>query len=185
MWHGGTIKSQIYQNLTKYQKVDHFPRSFEITRKDSLYNRIARAIHLHGYKHFSFAPKTFTLPNEWQALIEAMDEDKNKVWIIKPAAAAQGRGIFFTSNHADIPQKQPMIASHYINNPHLLDGYKYDLRVYVVITSMNPLRIYVYDDGLTRFATSKYTNDVTDKHNKYAHLTNYSINKFNANFLQN
>lgn len=49
-----------------------------------------------------------------------------------------------------------MIASEYIANPLLIDDYKFDLRVYVVITSINPLRVYMYEEGLTRFATVKY-----------------------------
>jgi len=57
----------------------------------------------------------------------------------------------------------------------------------VAITSVNPLRIYIYDDGLTRFATSKYTNQVTGnkKASKFTHLTNYSLNKYNPNFVAN
>lgn len=39
----------------------------------------------------------------------------------------------------------------------LMDGYKFDLRIYVALMSINPLRIYVYDEGLVRFATVKYT----------------------------
>lgn len=49
-----------------------------------------------------------------------------------------------------------MIASEYISNPLLIDDYKFDLRVYVAITSINPLRVYMYEEGLTRFATVKY-----------------------------
>lgn len=51
------------------------------------------------------------------------------------------------------------------------------MRIYVAITSVNPLRIYVYEEGLTRFATEKYNND--DPKNVFVHLTNYSINKKN------
>ena len=45
------------------------------------------------------------------------------------------------------------MASEYIDNPLLIDGYKFDLRVYVALTSINPLRLYMYEDGLVRFAT--------------------------------
>lgn len=77
-----------------------------------------------------------------------------------------------------------MICSQYIGNPLLIDDYKFDLRIYVAITSINPLRIYIYDEGLTRFATVKYTQS-SKKQSRYVHLTNYSLNKYNANFINN
>lgn len=57
----------------------------------------------------------------------------------------------------------------------LIDGHKFDLRIYVALTSINPLRLYVYDEGLARFASEEY--DTTDLKNIFSHLTNYSINK--------
>jgi len=78
-------------------------------------------------------------------------------------------------------------VSEYIHNPLLFDGFKFDLRVYVAITSINPLRLYIYEDGLTRFATGKYNNALSGnkKQSKFTHLTNYSLNKFNPNFIAN
>ena len=73
--------------------------------------------------------------------------------------------------------------SRYINNPLLINSLKFDLRIYVAITSVNPLRIYMYDEGLARFATCKYSALNLSKQTRYQHLTNYSVNKYNANFI--
>ena len=56
----------------------------------------------------------------------------------------------------------------------------------MAITSVNPLRVYIYEEGLTRFATCKYnTSTHPSKANKFMHLTNFSVNKKNLNFVAN
>ena len=57
--------------------------------------------------------------------------------------------------------------------------------MYVLVTNFNPLKVYIYDDGLVRFATEKYTKDSKTLAKKYVHLTNFSINKSNKNFVKN
>jgi len=55
-------------------------------------------------------------------------------------------------------------------NPHLINGFKYDIRLYVVVTCFDPVKVYLYHDGLVRFATHKFsTKNVNDK---FVHLTN-------------
>ena len=56
------------------------------------------------------------------------------------------------------------VASLYIDPPYLMDGLKSDLRVYVLITCIHPLRCYVYGEGLARFATEEYDIDDLDKY---------------------
>ena len=82
------------------------------------------------------------------------------------------------------------MVSEYVPNPLILNGYKFDMRIYVVMTSVNPLKIYMYEEGLARFATCKYeqnpnVNGASGTKSKFMHLTNYSINKKNAAFMQN
>lgn len=77
------------------------------------------------------------------------------------------------------------IISEYISNPHLIEGLKYDLRVYVLVTSFDPLVIYMYEDGLARFATDKFTLDSKHYDNNFVHLTNYSVQKKSETYTQN
>ena len=76
------------------------------------------------------------------------------------------------------------VISRYVTNPLLINGHKFDLRIYVLITSYEPLRIYIFQEGLARFASETYTSKI-NKNNKYMHLTNYSINKKNEKFIKN
>ncbi|KAL4834621.1 hypothetical protein H8958_006384 [Nasalis larvatus] len=67
--------------------------------------------------------------------------------------------------------------------PFVIDGFKFDLRIYVLVTSCDPLRIFVYNEGLARFATTSYSRPCTDNLDDICmHLTNYSINKHSSNF---
>ena len=82
--------------------------------------------------------------------------------------------------------KDGILASRYIMNPHLINGLKYDLRCYVLVTSYCPLKVYMFNDGLVRFATEPYSLDPRSINQKYVHLTNFSINKKNtAKFIAN
>jgi tubulin polyglutamylase TTLL6/13 len=78
------------------------------------------------------------------------------------------------------------VAQTYIDNPLLIDTLKFDLRLYVLLFGIQPLRIYLFDDGLARFATTPYQSALRgDKKNLFIHLTNYAINKKNENYVQN
>ena len=107
---------------------------------------------------------------------------------MKPAALSCGRGIYVTDDINDIELHgldENVSVSQYISNPLLIDGYKFDLRMYVGITSFDPLTIYVHDSGLARFATEKYSSSPESYNNKFMHLTNFSINKMSDKFKVN
>ena len=103
------------------------------------------------------------------------EEDSRGLWIVKPSASSCGRGIRVINKNSTLNRRSGLIISKYIQNPHLINGCKYDLRIYVCVTSFDPLRIYIYDQGLVRLATEKYTNAKSSMKKKYVHLTNYSV----------
>lgn len=80
--------------------------------------------------------------------------------------------------------KKRGIVQRYIGNPMLINGYKFDLRVYVVVVSYEPLKVYLNCEGLVRLATEKYSTDATSLECRNMHLTNYSVNKLSDKFVQ-
>ena len=78
------------------------------------------------------------------------------------------------------------VVQRYLHKPFLIEGLKFDMRIYVLIAGVDPLRIFVFEDGLARFATEPYVPPRTENlENKFMHLTNYAINKNSPNFIFN
>ena len=189
LWTSQHLKSYFYQGLNKHQRVNQFPRSYEITRKDTLCRNINRMKALHGERNYGFVPEGWVLPAESDVFQRFYEQNgSGNVYIVKPAALSCGRGIYLTDDINDIQLHgldDNVQVSQYISNPLLVDGYKVDLRMYVGITSFNPLTIYVHDAGLARFCTEKYSSDPKNYDNKFMHLTNFSINKLSDKFVSN
>jgi tubulin polyglutamylase TTLL4 len=78
---------------------------------------------------------------------------------MKPNASSCGKGIKVIGPGDVIPKKGGLLLSKYVANPHLIDGLKYDLRIYVLVTSFDPLKIYLFKEGLVRFATEAYSTN--------------------------
>jgi tubulin polyglutamylase TTLL6/13 len=134
---------------------------------------------------YNFFPTTYMLPHDYNDFRE--DSKNSKVpntFIVKPEDSCQGKGIYLTRNWESIKASDQMVVQKYMPKPHLIDGFKYDLRIYVFVNGINPLRVYVYKDGLARFATTPY-HKPTDKNidNLFMHLTNYAINKESDNYI--
>jgi tubulin polyglutamylase TTLL4 len=78
------------------------------------------------------------------------------MYIMKPAASSCGRGIKVIGKKQHVPKRSGYLVSKYVSKPHTLRGFKYDLRIYVVVTSFDPLRVYLFEEGLVRMATVQY-----------------------------
>ncbi len=57
------------------------------------------------------------------------------------------------TKQSQLKKRKDILVSEYIANPHLINNFKYDLRIYVLVSSYDPLRIYLFNEGLVRFAT--------------------------------
>ena len=100
-------------------------------------------------------------------------------------AASLDRGIFLVNRLSQLKkwskeaktQAKTYVISRYLDNPLLIGGKKFDLRLYVLVTSFRPLRAYISREGFCRFCTVKYTASSVSMDNMYVHLTNVSLQK--------
>jgi len=187
IWADCIIQCDAIQELKDYQKINHFPNMGVICRKDSLARNMAKMKRACG-EEYNFTPRSWILPSEFNTLLlysQDMRKSKKKVpvFIHKPSNGAMGHGISLFRNPEKINIGSQMVVQEYLNKPLLWDGYKIDLRIYVLVTNCDPLRIFLYQDGLVRLSTEKYSS-ASEKNldQLYMHLTNYSVNKTNENF---
>ena len=102
---------------------------------------------------------------------------KDQFWIVKPLNSQGGEGVQVVNGTKNISRKKPAIVQKYISDPCLINGHKFDLRLYVLITNLDPLVVYLYKDGLVRFASKHYSNRTDKLKDMLVHLTNWEINK--------
>nr|KAJ3420777.1 putative tubulin polyglutamylase ttll2 [Polyrhizophydium stewartii] len=131
-WKGSRYRKSEYEQCQPFQRLNHFPNTAIITRKDSLFRLLRTLKGIYG-SVYDYFPLTFTVPGEFIRFVRLYAEEEN-------------------------------------------NGNKFDMRCYVLVRSYQPLTVYLYEDGLARFATSRY--DTSTLKNKFSHLTNTSINKF-------
>jgi len=169
--------------MNRFQKVNHFPGSWCIGRKDRLMRTLHKFRRSHGAT-FHFHPEGFQLPIE-KKILEMKIKAEKSIWIIKPSASSCGRGIrlIHPGNLNTLPSNKSAVVQRYLERPYLINGHKFDLRLYVVLTSVDPLRIYLFEHGLARFSTHKYT--LKNLKSRFTHLTNYSVNKKSKHFVAN
>uniref|UniRef100_G1NDW0 Tubulin tyrosine ligase like 6 n=1 Tax=Meleagris gallopavo TaxID=9103 RepID=G1NDW0_MELGA len=183
-WTDYSVSLERVMEMKRFQKINHFPGMIEICRKDLLARNLNRMLKLFP-KEYNIFPRTWSLPADYGDFQAYRRRRKNRTFICKPDSGCQGRGIFITRNPEEIKHGEHMICQQYISKPFLIDGFKFDMRIYVLVTSCDPLRIFVYKEGLARFATMRYIDPRRrNLGDTCMHLTNYAINKRNANFVQ-
>ncbi|POM66434.1 Tubulin-tyrosine ligase family [Phytophthora palmivora] len=143
-----------------------------------------------------FLPTTYTLPADYSLFVEEFRRNPNAMWIMKPCSKAQGKGIFIINKLSqtkkwanqrwtNMPIKEGYVVSRYIENPLLVGGKKFDLRMYVLVLSYRPMQALVYREGFARFCNVKYSAAVDDMDNPFMHLTNVAVQKNNEDYNSN
>ncbi|XP_055122277.1 probable tubulin polyglutamylase TTLL9 isoform X3 [Symphalangus syndactylus] len=189
--------------MDEHVRISHFRNHYELTRKNYMVKNLKRfrkqlereAGKLEAAK-CDFFPKTFEMPCEYHLFVEEFRKNPGITWIMKPVARSQGKGIFLfrrlkdimdwrkdtrsSDNQKDDIPVENYVAQRYIENPYLIGGRKFDLRVYVLVMSYIPLRAWLYRDGFARFSNTRFTlNSIDDQ---YVHLTNVAVQKTSPDY---
>jgi len=148
---------------------------------------------------FRFSPQTWIIPYDADELKKAMTKcKKDDTFIVKPTAGAQGKGITLARKWKDVETTVQRaknsqennnkatieyVVQRYITYPLLLEGLKFDMRLYVVVTSVVPMRAYLFKEGLARFCTVPYAVPCDENlREAKMHLTNFAVNKKSKDF---
>ncbi|XP_056279507.1 probable tubulin polyglutamylase TTLL9 [Pseudoliparis swirei] len=184
--------------MEEHVRINHFRNHYELTRKNLMVKNLKRhrknlerdVGHMEASK-CDFFPCTFALPNEYHLFVEEFKRSPGSTWIMKPVAKSGGKGIFLfrklkdimdwkkdgtrSEEQKDAAQVESYVAQRYIENPYLINGRKFDLRVYVLVTAYVPLKAWLYRDGIGRFSSTRFSMSSID--DKYVHLTNVAVQK--------
>ena len=162
-----------------FQKIFSYTNFKIISHKDLTYKNYIKMRRKYP-EDFDYMPESFGYPEE-KGIIEKKFKnyvlDEKDLWLVKPKTGSLGEGIYIFQNLTSTPDVY--LLSKYISNPHLIHKLKYDFRVYVFITGLAPLKLYLYKEGMIRFATEEYTLDKDHITELYRHLTNVAVNEKN------
>ncbi len=100
------------------------------------------------------------LPNEFNKFAETFQNeathDQEQIWICKPTDLSRGRGITLVNDVMQLKYDQQSVIQRYIRNPLLIRGVKWDIRIYVLISQMRPMKLFLYKEGIVRFSSDRY-----------------------------
>lgn len=138
-----TQLKSVIDKLEPHQKINHFPGTGYITNKVYL-----------ATSGIKFIPKAFSLPAQKTNFLEEAKQNPEKLWVQK---SSSHRGIRVKPVEELDLGKQDTFVQEYIHNPLLIDGRKFDIGVYITLTSVDPLRVYIlHDEILIRFCPKDY-----------------------------
>uniref|UniRef100_A0A8C0IVI8 Tubulin--tyrosine ligase-like protein 9 n=1 Tax=Chelonoidis abingdonii TaxID=106734 RepID=A0A8C0IVI8_CHEAB len=192
-----TRKNYIVKNLKRFRKqiereagkleatkCDFFPKTFEMPSEYHLFveefrknpgitwimKPVARS---QGRGIFLFRKLKDVI--DWRKVKHVEDHpgEHGRAWT-SSSGGGDGDGVR-TDDQKDETQVENYVAQCYIENPYLIGGRKFDLRVYVLVMSYIPLKAWLYRDGFARFSNTRFTLSSIDDH--YVHLTNVAVQK--------
>jgi len=183
------------------QASNHIPGHDALYRKDQVALHLSKYLKENENSsacldHTKFFPKTWVLASEEQCVdffkelsssrYQQLKEERNIVFYKKTVGLHEGKGVFPLSSEEEKllreeyqegarcgQEEDKTLIQHSIHNPLLIEGRKFDFRVYMFVASTHPL-IAFYHDGYMRLSLQEY--DVNSE-NRGTFVTNTALSK--------
>eukprot|EP00826_Nyctotherus_ovalis_P045450 TRINITY_DN5036_c0_g1_i27.p1 TRINITY_DN5036_c0_g1~~TRINITY_DN5036_c0_g1_i27.p1 ORF type:complete len:387 (+),score=98.58 TRINITY_DN5036_c0_g1_i27:377-1537(+) len=179
---GMCTKTGLIKSLTRFYKSALEPTACKYTVHDSVPSTFVvlpncnDAEYQSFLKHFNYLDKKLFRREKVPA-----KHCGDNIWLIKPAAMNQGKGIeIFRNDLAGMkkfleskPQNSYWVVQKYIEKPLLYEGRKFDIRMWAVMTCKG--EFYFYKHGYIRTSSDFYS---LDSKTNYVHLTNNCLQQF-------
>ena len=106
LWTSQSVKHFMYDSMNEFQKINHFPNSNELTRKDRLCENVVKMQERFGKEVFNIIPDSYILPDEFADFYSHFhmlrSKEQPNMWIIKPQNSSQGKGIYIVSTFTQV-----------------------------------------------------------------------------------
>ena len=166
-----TAQAQAIKGLLPNQCVNFFVGMANVCNKANLASFLGAYQRSHPHEQ-ALAPQSWTLPLESEQFAGLLAEQPHladEIFIVKPEVGSKAQGITFYRGGdvlddykcgalatGDKRGRTRMVVQRYLNDPLLISGRKWDLRVYLLVTCLRPFKAYLYHDGLARFCANEY-----------------------------
>ncbi|EAY15686.1 Tubulin-tyrosine ligase family protein [Trichomonas vaginalis G3] len=173
-----TLKEQDSEmgNIKPWQVVNRLPGINYICRKAPLFRLLTRMSRKLP-DIYNFFPKSYVLPQEYSQFLTDR-KDSNKKYIYKPDNGSLGCGIVILKPDTKFNYQNTAAVMQEFVESALINNTKFDLRIYALVASIRPLRVYVYRDGVARFCSATNSSDSV-----FGQITNTAVNRTNPNHV--
>ena len=190
-WWDGYMSKNHFLEIFPHQRINKLPAFDFLCYKSTTFRAFNKLRSMHK-DVFNFFPLTFLLPNQFNDFKSEAERINSKqkepaTWIFKPRSGQCGNGIKIFTDPMDVSDSTKFngIIQSYVD-PFLLDGFKFDFRLYIFVATMKPFTCYIYKEGIARFCTQKYVKPCSENmENTFIHLTNTSVNVKNKDATNN